>query len=134
LVAGDVFLSDVVPGGGHVLLDEIRFNPAGTGGNPAYPASLVFYSDGFVDGIDALADVPNGPTDAYLNFIILQETGIGNFNIGVIYTPLPGQPGFVAGFDVTYTFISDTPEPSSLLLLGSGALGLLGMIRRKLRA
>jgi hypothetical protein len=27
-----------------------------------------------------------------------------------------------------------TPEPSSLMLFGSGALGLLGMIRRKLRA
>jgi len=32
----------------------------------------------------------------------------------------------------TVTFY-DTPEPSSLLLLGSGALGLAGVIRRKLR-
>ena len=33
-----------------------------------------------------------------------------------------------------FSIIGVVPEPSSLMLLGSGALGLLGMIRRKLRA
>ena len=33
---------------------------------------------------------------------------------------------------VSYSTQSSTPEPSSLLLLGSGALGLAGMIRRKM--
>src|SRR5690348_13331829 len=47
LVAGDVLLTD---GGG--LQDVIRFNPAGTG-NPAYPASLLFYSDN-LDGFDSI--------------------------------------------------------------------------------
>jgi hypothetical protein len=36
--------------------------------------------------------------------------------------------------DTAQGSVSPLPEPSSLLLLGSGALGLLGMIRRKLRA
>jgi len=48
---------------------------------------------------------------------------------GVTYTPIAGQPGFVAGAagPVTYVFLSDgqIPEPSSLLLLGSGATVLL---------
>lgn len=30
--------------------------------------------------------------------------------------------------------VATVPEPSSLMLLGSGALGLIGVIRRKLRA
>jgi hypothetical protein len=35
------------------------------------------------------------------------------------------------GFDVTSLEIAATPEPTSLLLLGSGILGLAGLLRRK---
>jgi hypothetical protein len=52
LVAGDVLLQDGVGG---PISDVIRFNPAGTGGDPNYSESLVFYSDD-VDGFDSLAD------------------------------------------------------------------------------
>ena len=55
LVAGDVLLTDADLGG--AVLDVVRFNPAGTGGNPAYQASLVFYSDN-AGGFDALGDTP----------------------------------------------------------------------------
>jgi hypothetical protein len=37
------------------------------------------------------------------------------------------------GFDATLTASTGTPEPGSLLLLGSGVLGLAGVIRRKIR-
>lgn len=36
------------------------------------------------------------------------------------------------GIDITATGVSATPEPSSLLLFGSGLLGFAGMLRRKL--
>ena len=104
------------PGG--PLSDIIRFNPAGTGG-PAYPASLVFYSDQD-GGVESLAGT-RFPTAPYANTLTLTEV-----NGGVVYTPLAGQPGFVSGFSVTYHGISDVPEPSTWILMGTGLVGLLG--------
>jgi hypothetical protein len=126
LVAGDVLLSDA-----GLVLDVIRFNPAGTG-NPAYPASLLFYSDN-VDGVDSLGDTPSPPSALYTNRVIIPELG-DELNDGAIYAPTAGQPGFVAGFNVTYNLISDgtgVPEPASITLLGFGLAALLIAKRKK---
>ena len=48
-----------------------------------------------------------------------------------IYTPLAGQPGFVAGFAVTYTLISSVPEPFTLGPASIAALGLAGYAWRR---
>jgi hypothetical protein len=126
LVAGDVRILEA-PGG--ILSDIVRFNPAGTGGNAAYPASLVFYSDNF-DGVDALADT-GFPTAAYTNLLTFVEAGIGSGETGLVYIPGPGQPGFINGFSATYRIVSDAdaavapePIPAALLALGLIALGL----------
>src|SRR6266850_50109 len=55
LVAGDVFLQDVVGG---LILDVIRFNPAEICFNTT--GCLVFYSDN-IGGSDALGDTPSPP-------------------------------------------------------------------------
>jgi hypothetical protein len=115
LTAGDVILFE-----DQVMSDILRFNPAGAGGQNAYPASVVFYSDRF-DGADALADT-GFPTLFYTNILNFPEVGPEGGPNGITYTPAEGQPGFVPGFSVTYVVQSDAaiPEPSTLLLVASG--------------
>jgi len=122
LVAGDIFITDTVGG---PLSDLIRFNPAGTA--PGYQASLVFYS---TDAGGALADT-GVPSGFYTNTVTLLE-GPGGVTL---YTPTAGQPGFIAGFGVTYDIISDTaaatPEPGAVALFGSMGLSGVALLARR---
>jgi PEP-CTERM motif len=68
------------------------------------------------------------PNAATINGVMIaQITGIDN--AGEITGFYIGADGLAHGF-----YATPTPEPSSLLLMGSGALGLLGIVRRKLLA
>jgi len=104
---------------------------------------LTFTSDALTDPADSLADSNNlgvfvplvGP------IALIPETGPEGSS-GAFYAPNPGNPGFGIGTDgqpITYNFISDglatvpepVPEPGSLLLLGTGIIGILGLRKKK---
>jgi len=57
---------------------------------------------------------------------------VANKPFGSITITADHQPGVAETFDLSAFDMARTPEPGSLILLGSGALGLAGILRRKL--
>jgi hypothetical protein len=93
------------------------FGSLGTG----FPATITL-SDGSVQTVTDVAGVPN------LQFFGVTAPG----GITSVDITIPGT----TGLDVAdFSFGTEaTPEPSSILLLGSGLVGFAGMLRRKLKA
>jgi len=55
----------------------------------------------------------------------------GEFSDVLLYTAIPGSQS--GGLGIAQNFLGTTPEPGTLALLGTGVLGLGGLLRRRLR-
>jgi Carbohydrate binding domain/PEP-CTERM motif len=92
------------------------------------PSDFSAYWDG-----NQVYSVTNPNTNGVWTQYSFTETGTGNDTITLSFRD---DPAYIAldNVSVTANTGGSVPEPSSFLLLGSGALGLAGFIRRKFRS
>ena len=121
---------------GDLLIDEpgtnapsdlIRWNGNGT---------VVFYSD--IEAGESNPDLADVGLPTAYNPLVVTVTETGLFGHpyteagpnGYVWTPAVQEPGYTPG-GITYTIISDIPEPGTVALVGLGLVGLLAIIRRR---
>jgi hypothetical protein len=99
-------------------------------------AQICFWSDNSPIAARCPTNV-NGPLNQRYD-----ESNPGSFQLTIVFDKYPQYPITISAWSDsvesgtvsdTFTISPATPEPSSILLLGSGVLGLTGLARRKLR-
>ena len=111
----------------------------GAAGATLYAASFYLYNDGgtpndftvFWNGADVGPDLVDAGGFGYTQYSALLpgNAGVGANTVMFVFRQ---DPAYFGLDDIVWTPANSTPEPGSLILFGSGIVGLAGVIRRKL--
>lgn len=134
LLSGPLRIEADSQGNGSYLINSI------TGPGDGYVGNLLIAPGGFNNNDNLIFPSDNPQLDAQGFSLHIQET-LGIFNVNVFFNNgysafftdvTPGDPPVSGTVPVSDFSLTPVPEPTALVLFGTGALGAFGFLRRRI--